>query len=62
MKVKLKGNKNYAKGYRDAIVEVDKIIDELYKKHSNKVSHTFIFLLKKELKGEGKWIKKKNKS
>ena len=54
MKVKLKGNKNYAKGYRDAIVEVDKIIDELYKKHSNKVSHTFIFLLKKELKGEAK--------
>ena len=26
------------------------LIDKLYKKHSNKVSHTFIFILKKEIK------------
>jgi len=40
---------------KEKIQQIDKIIkiiDKLYKKHSNKVSHTFIFLLKQELEGK----------
>jgi len=32
------------------LAEVEKIIQETYKEHSNKCSHTFIFILKQKLK------------